>query len=278
MANQYEHLSEYEKLLEYSQDPAELEQAAVGLAALKNPEALALLTSFMRRPEFLDRLDDQADLTNSFRHLSNVMSAVQNHAFQETERLCLTLGEDEQFLSQPDRKIFLLPALASVRPMSEQAVMFFRQANAEGYFATTGPLLVKNGSPRAFELFESMIRDRGVEADVRVDVLHNAVLPYRTELRVLESCARLLDADLENSVVVGVVETVFDFKSREWFGPAMNAPFPPPWEAASNESLELVIRLADQVRGWDSLSPPLRDAVNETAETARAILAQRGSP
>src|SRR2546430_16632737 len=59
---------------------------------------------------------------------------------------CLALAADPAFLADDDRRIYLLPALAAVRPMSQAAIAAFRQANAEGYYNLNVLLLAKNGS------------------------------------------------------------------------------------------------------------------------------------
>ena len=158
--------------------------------------------------------------------------------------------------------------------MSETVVEVFRQTSAEGYYNLNVRLLVKNGSPNALALFEDMIRDAGVPEERRTDGLHAAVLPHRAELLVLQTIDRLLSGQLEDKVAMGAIETVFDYRTREWFGPAKNPPTPPPWQSASDDALRFVLALADKVRAL-GLPAPLLEAVNNTAAEIREILAAR---
>src|SRR5438094_6791899 len=137
--------------------------------------------------------------------------------------------------------------------MTEAAVNVFRQTNAEAYYNLNVLLLVHNGSPHALALFEEMIRDGEIPEDQRVDALHAAVLPYRIELAVLQSMDRLLDGDLPEEVRRGVIETVFESETGQWFGPRRFPPTPPPWESATSEALEFVLLLAGKVTARGSI-------------------------
>ena len=263
------------RALEDSRDRATLEQAAVALASSGDPDAVAKLGEFLRRAEFLARLDDLHSPADKTRSLQKVLLALADHPSVATERLCLMLAGDPVFLADDDRKIYLLPALAAVRPMSQEAVEVFRRTNGEGYYNLNVRLLVKNGSLRALALFEEMIRNDEVPAARRVDALHAAVLPYRTELATLQAVDRLLAGNLNDAVRVGAVETIFEHRSREWFGPKKNPPEPQPWESASSDALQFVLALAEKVRARGALPPPLLESVHQTVTLIREILAAR---
>jgi hypothetical protein len=73
------------------------------------------------------------------------------------------------------------------------------------------------------------------------------------------------------------VETVFDHRSREWFGPAKNPPEPPPWESASGDALRFALALGEKVMARGQLPPPLLGAVSETVRLIRQMLVTRGA-
>lgn len=175
----------------------------------------------LRNPkwEFLAHLDDLSDPQLKISGMRQVLKAMEDSPSEVTSRICETLAWDADFLSDPDRKMFLLPALAAVRPMSGPAEAVFRSANGEGYFNFNGPLLVANGSPRALALFEDMVADASVRPADRVDMLHHAVLANRTEGPVVDACLRLLARGLEPEVETGVAETLYDYREKRWFGP-----------------------------------------------------------
>jgi hypothetical protein len=259
------------RVLETSRDRDTLEKAAVALASSGDPQSIARLGGFLTRAEFLARLDDLRRPSDKTRHLQRLFMALAEHPNAATERLCLGLASDSIFLSDDDRRIYLLPALAAVKPMSEATVRVFRQANAEGYYNLNVTLLARNGSPKALALFEEMIRDRDVPVSRRVDALHTSIPPNRADPAILDCADRLLKTPLESEVATGVIESVFDYQSRRWFGPSRSAPVPPAWEDAPKTVLQRVLALATQVRGR-SLSPELAAAVSETADRVQRIL------
>jgi hypothetical protein len=257
-------------ILETSHDREALESAARSLATSGDPAAIERLGQWLGRPELLGRLDDLGDGGSKTYHLGRVLGALAEHPSPATESLCLALLRNPAFLADPDRKIDLLPALAAVRPLSEAAAKAFQEANAEGLASANLPLLVKNGSPRALALFEAMVRDRGQEAESRVADIHAAVLPRRTDPQLLRAIDRLLAArDLEKPVALGLIETVFDYQSRRWFGPARTPPAPPPWSSAPPETAELVVALAAKAKRRPSLPPSLRAAIDKTLAELR---------
>jgi hypothetical protein len=261
--------------LETSRDRDALEKAAVSLAASEDPASLDKLGELLSRADTLARLDDLDDASNNVRHLAEVLQTLQEHPSPSSADVCLRQMREPAFLAVDDRKIYLLPALAAVRPMSEAAANVIRQTNAEAYYNLNVLLLVYNGSPRALALFEEMIRDDDVPEDQRVDGLHAGVLPYRTELAVLQSMDRLVEADLPDEVRHGVIETVFERETGQWFGPQRFPPTPSPWESGTSEALEFALLLAGKVMARGGLPEPLRAAVTDTTAEIREILVAR---
>jgi hypothetical protein len=259
-------------VLESSTNSDELTLAAMELAASDHPEALDALETFLRQSEFLGQLDDLTDPGQKTLHLSGVMEPLIERPSPEVARLCLNLANDPSFLADGDRTSFLLQALAGVSPMNAETIVLFQRTNDEGYFAFNAPLLVANGSPRALELFETMMLDHEVPEERRADCLHSSVALNRTRLPVLEMIMRLLSKDLEESVMIAATESVFDFKWR-WFG--THPPQPPAWRTAPNDVLRFLINMSTQVKRRPNLPTELQEAINTTVETARALLARR---
>jgi hypothetical protein len=259
--------------LRSSESRDELEAAAVALAQGDDPRFLDALAPFLGDPSFLARLDDLSDPQTKLAHLRKVMSVLAKAPSPEVEAIGLSLADNEAFLAEEDRRLLILTTLAAVRPMSEAGSAVFEMANALGYFAINAPLLVKNGSPRALALFEEMMKDREVPADRRVDCLHTAVLPHRTDLPVLQMLDRLLSARLEPPVATGVIESLFDYRAREWFG--HHPPLPPPLRSAPREVLEFYLQLGRKALEQPGLNPRLRTVVEGVLRTVSALLARR---
>lgn len=260
------------EVLKSSRDPEDLQMAGVALARSDDPEALERLGEFLVRGDFLSRLDDVTEPQERVVHLREVLAPLIEYPSPEVAQLCLRLAHEKEFGSDDLRRPFLLQALARVRPMSAETLELFSRTNQEGYFATNAWLLAENGSPRAIELLVSMMADRNVPPARRVDCLHMAVVRHRIELPMLEMAAGLLRRDLEPDVVVGVVESVFDFRV-EWF--KTHAEPPPAWRSASDEALSFLIVLSSQAKKLAGLPATLQESIDETVENARALLARR---
>jgi hypothetical protein len=262
------------EVLQTAGDPADLEPAAAQLAASDDPQALDRLGAFLSSGEFLARLDDLSEPAQKLLHLRHVFSPLIEHPSPEVAGLCEKLAENEAFRSEDDRTPLLLDALAKVTPMSDAAVELFRTTNDEGYASANALRLVANGSPPALSLFVSMMSDRDVDVDRRVDLLHQAIVPYRTRLSTLQMVAELLARDLEEPVAQGAIESVFDFH-WQWFG--SRPPEPPAWRAADAATLQFLIELGEANRRAN-LPATLLQAIEGTVGVARALLARRKRP
>ncbi len=265
-------IQERVEILASSKEPADLANAATELAAADHPAALDALAPFLRDPAFLDRLDDSGDPASQTEHLRPMLTALIQRASPEIVPLCLSLANDSAFLSDPDRKSFLLEALAGVVPMSAESAEVFTAANQEGYFASNAQLLAANASPTALALFLSMMLDDQEDTETRVELLHASLVPVRNRLPIIEMVGRLAAKNPGEDLVNAAVESIYDFKVSWRKGHP--AP-PPPWRTASDESLRALVALAPHLKKHLSLPPPLQSAMAATTEIASEILARR---
>jgi hypothetical protein len=263
-------------ILQTSSDRNALVDAAKQLADAGDPQSLAFLEGMLVRKEFLARLDELHNPSAKTYHFRQVFLAIENRPSAQTAELCLHLLANADFLVEPDRKTFVIAALFAVRPMSKEAAHVIKQSNTEGYFSANLPLLTKNGSPRALALFEEMILDKSQDTESLVGDIHSAVLPQRTNPDLLVVIDRLLAvSSLDNKIVVGLVESIFDHQSRRWFGPTRFPPLPPEWETAPDHALKLILALSARARTFKSLNASQLAAVDRTTATVRALLTER---
>lgn len=266
-------IAERTAVLEGSTSAEELDLAATELASSDDPNALEALTAFLRRGDFLDRLDEP-NSPNQTQHLSAVLMPLADRPGPEVARACLELVDEPLYLEH-DRKSLILEALAAVVPMTTETAEAFRRANDEGYFAFDALLLARNGSPVALDLYRSMMCDNEVDAESRVELLHKGLLPFRTNLVVLQAASRIMDAGLEEMLTNAATESVFDYKT-EWF--MIHGPTPPSWRTASDDVLKYVVELGHRLKGRANLSATLLTAIEETTGLARALLNHRAAP
>jgi hypothetical protein len=261
--------SNAEQILRSSTDGDALERAAMSLARSGTPSNLELLGRFLRDPGFLRRLDPSPDLKTV--HLSKVMSALVEHPTPQVADLCLTLAEDPAFVAVDDRESFLLEIIAKVKPMSQRAADVFQAANEQGYFGFNARLLTANASPRALALFETMMLDKETPMESRVECLHVSVLPHRTELPVLQVADRIVARVSERNIVIGTIESVFDFR-QEWFGIESGISGPPAWRTAPPDSLRFAATLASRMLQRRDLTASLRNKIERERGTIQALL------
>jgi hypothetical protein len=258
-------------VLETSTSPEELELAATDLAFSDDPEALDVLGKFLRQSAFLDRLDEADDPAGDTAHLSRVMLPLIERPSPEVALLCLRLVDEPIYLEH-DRKSFVLEAVANVAPMIAETVEAFRRANEEGYFGVDALLLADNGSPAALELFRFMMAEKEVDSESRVELLHKSIMPRRNRLPILQMVAGLMADGLEEPVTIAAIESVFDYQTA-WF--RIHGPTPPGWRTASDETLRFLIDLGAQAKRRPNLPSQLAEAIDNTVEIARALLARR---
>lgn len=259
------------EVLKSSSDRDALEQAASSLARSKNASDLTLLGQLLRDAKFLARLDDSTH--SAMPHFSRVMDALAEHPDSRTADLCLILADD--LLYQDDARLSpLLDVLAAVKPMSARTAALFQRTNQEGYFGYNARLLAANGSPVALKLFESMILDKGVPTENRVECLHISVVPNRMKVPILDVADRILSRTSEPAIAKGVIESVFDFR-QQWYGIESGISAPPPWTEAPADSLRAALHLAEKAEARPGLNPSLRKKVGIQRETIAQALNTR---
>ncbi|MBZ5618959.1 MAG: hypothetical protein LAQ69_09580 [Acidobacteriia bacterium] len=261
-------------ILNESRDTDQLVASALALAASEDPPALLALGRVLRHGEFLNRLDDTANPSSEIRNVARVFGALADHPTPATGRLCELIYVEPEFSEIPSRINLLLAALAAVHPVTPRGADIFRETSQDEYAEVNAPLLLKNESPLALQVFDELISGDWVEDYVKVDMLHRSVLPRRTRLPVLEVCALLLERGLPPEVRDAIIETVFDYDSRLWFGPAMYPPEPPAWHTATTEALEFLVGLATRLQSGN-LSGALQEPVQATREEVQNILQSR---
>ena len=265
-------IQQREATLATSADPAELQGAALALASADDPAALDALAPFLSEPSFLARLDNLDDPSRKTQHLAPVLTALIDRPSPETAALCHKLAASPAFLADPDRKIFLLQALAAVAPMSPETVEDFRQANGEGYFPSTACLLASNSSPAAMALLLEMMTDPEQPPERLAGILHDALIPYRNRISVIEFVGRLVSKNPGTEVTIAAVESIYDFKTNWRKGHPLP---PPPWRTASNEALKYLINMTAFLSPRFTPSEELRAAIDETTALAKSLLARR---
>jgi len=270
-----EQIDRHAAVLASSTDRAQLLASTLALASSGRPDGVDALGGFLKQQEFLARLDALDEPQLKLGHLRQVLSELEKHPSEATGRLCESLATSPDFRADPDRMIFLLPALAAVRPLSEDGAAIFTASCAEGRFNGNGPLLVANSSPRALSIFEQMVANTSVSVANRIDMLHWALPAHRTNPGIAESAMRIVDRGIEPEVEAALCEALFDYQGDEWFGVARHAPVPVPWQSAETAVLQSYVKLGDHLRRTRRFPDAISDAIERTLHEMTEILAAR---
>lgn len=268
---------DYIKTLDQSRDRRSLVAASLALALSEDRNAILQLGRHLRDEEFLARLDNARDPQLNGMNLQQIFDALQSHPSPLTGVLCEVLAAQPNYFEDVDRMTALLPALAAVRPMTLSAAAIFRATAETGFYSVNGPLLAENGTPEALRVYEELVRDQAVSTANRIDLLHTAVVARRDRHPIVELCVRLLSSPLVQppEVQLGVVESLFDYRVREWYGVCRTPPRPPAWSEASTDTLELLLSIPPLVHSILPLPDHLQSAMESAVQEIEAILRER---
>jgi hypothetical protein len=252
-------------VLDRERDPARLEAAAISIASSQDAADIAGLAKRFGDPGFLRRLDPPRVSGFSVVHLGRVFEALAEHPSPAVESLCISLAQDRDFTAVPARLNYLLNALAAVRPLSEAAANVFRTTGRAGYVEVNGPLLARNASPRAIEVLGELLGDESLDAAQRVSMAHWALLPARINAGVVAMCARLLaKRGVSHKVEIAILESLYDYQPRQWFGVNLGQPQPPSWQSAPAATREQLRSLGTTALAWPDLPVETRQAIQNT--------------
>lgn len=263
-------LSKEEAILARGRDPERIEAAALTIAASNDPAALADLAKHFGEHSFLQRLDPADGSEVSVIHLGHVFRTLIENPSPATASLCISLAGDREFNSVPARLNFLLNALAAVRPMSAAAANLFRATSSSGYLELNGPLLAKNGSPQALEVLADLFADESLDAEQVVSIAHWGLLPTRTDPAVAAMCARVLSrGGISQKVEIAILESLYDYQPRRWFGLRAGQPSPQPWSSAPAATRDVLRSLGTSSLKRQDLPPALHATIQSTLEQLR---------
>lgn len=256
------------QVLQRSKEPKELQTAALALARSKRPEDHEALLGFLRRTEFLLRLDtpeDYADAAAKRLRISRVLEALATNEAPSARQVIVELAQDSNFLSEEARVDQLIRASAYVRPAPPALVTFWDKYSQpdDGFSNLTVEALVENGGEPALRLFEKKMADTRHGRDEKIAWLRTEVLPHRDDPPLLNACERLLAGALPQDLRPHLVEVLFDYRPDEWYRPA-SVSTPPDRSKASAEAREALRRIGELALRTVRLSDEQRAAVKKT--------------
>ncbi len=264
-------------VLETSRDGAALERAGRSLAHSADPAHVAVLGSFLRRRELLDRLDSSETYLRDADNLRvgrivELLPRSPSRAAAVSE--LARLGRDPVFAERLERIEVLLAAGADLRPLPSELVPVFRDHIVPdgGLTNLAVRLLAENGSRPALELLGEALLDSRHSPATRRAWLGNRCLPRRLDPGMIALGRELLAQCGEADFRRDAIDAWFDYHPS---GRHMHEEGPPPLSEASAEALRRYVELATLAAADDACDGALRAAVDGAAQAAKRELRER---
>ncbi len=206
--------------IQTSKDPAEVAVAAVTLARSREPADLNHLADVLKQPDFLNRLDSEADYAQprKFLRLAAVLTELRKNGSPAARDVFVALMQSPSFVESPSRAELLLEASETLRPASPEVVAFWnRLSNPDDvYMNLLMPVLGRNGTKPAVDFYEKKIADPAYPQRKRIWWMRTVIPPHRNQTLFLDSCLNLLKGPLESDLKTSLVEVLFNFQ-ESWF-------------------------------------------------------------
>jgi hypothetical protein len=259
-------------ILDSSNNPRQLTQAAATLAHSDSRADHLQLLAHLQSQEFLLRMDSAKSYlgTPKALNLRRVLEELSRGKPEAAHATLIALTQNEPFISEPARADLLITACAAVRPAPPEVVKFWDAhcLPEDGFGNLTVEALVNNGSPPAVALLAAKLRDARFEEEEKINWIRSSILTHRNDAPLLAACEDLLKHGLSESLRLALAESLFDYKPYEWFTPA-TVLHPPPRAAIGPEARATLQRIADFVLANLKLPEDLAAKIRAELETLR---------
>lgn len=265
-----------QQILETSRDQRELETAGVALASSHVDADIALLEGHLRTSAFLRRLDTTTDPYIKTKRFDAVVARLGDNRSKRAGEALRTLIQSPDVKADTVRVQSLLRAAAQLRPMTEERLDVLRSVPRETYYLGNLGLLFANTSPPALDEARHMVLSKpaAIADPPVVDIMHLNIVSRRTNVNLIHMAVSLSQDQISAILRRGLVECFFDYNYDLWFEPMRNAPEPPPWRSAPDESRRAILELARVVQTQD-IPESLKEKAAAVAAEVRQTLAPR---
>jgi len=255
-------------VLQTSDNPQALASAACALAKSERPEDHQRLLNLLRSPSFLGRLDSEQDYAKPSDKLRlwRVLKFLADNRAPSAHQVLAQLAAHPAFTENWSRADLLIMAAPSVRPLPPALVKFLDDhcQPGDGFMNLTIESLAANGSPPAVQLLEKKLTAPGFEDDDKIAWMHGAIHAHRNDAPLLEVCERILAGErLPANLRPVLVESLFDHRQEEWYGPDNLYPLPP-LERASPEARRRLRTIGQHALAKVPLDARQKKAVEDT--------------
>ena len=211
-------------VLDSSNDPRQLTEAAATLAHSQSREDHLELLKHLQSEAFLLRLDSAEACRGSPKALNIrlVLEELSRGQPQPGHGTLVALTRSEAFLSEPARVDLLITACIPIRPAPTELIKFWDAhcLPQDGYDNLTIEALVNNGSAPAIGLLTDKLKDARFEDEEKINWMRSSIMTQRNDAILLGACEELVQRGLSESLRLALAEALFDYKPYDWFTPA----------------------------------------------------------
>lgn len=251
------------KILQTSNDPDKVCQAALEISGGENPEELKLLGELLGSGPFLSRLDSAEDYESppETLNITGILETLGGNFSPEAKNVLVELTRNRVFLSHLSRVEMLILACAEIRPVPEPVMKFWTSQVDPG--SSSCPLVVEslftNATEQAMKLFETMMADPSYPLSDKDFWLLTYAVPHRDDLHFLEIAERVITADADRNMTLEWIRIIFDYKET-WY-PPIDMPKPPDPNKIEPMAKDKLMEVAEIALAVKDLPLDLRKAV-----------------
>lgn len=266
------------QLLQTSEDPWELLDAAKSLARDKDEDGHAALAQAVCDERFLSHLDTEQDYeagVSGDLRLVLVMKAVGDNAIASAIDVLAAASNSPTYLGHPFRIDALIDAWAEVRPSPPQAISFWERYSTidDGFIERTLLQLSANGSDPALALLEKKLIDPKVDPNHRRYWIRRHAIPHRDNPAMLAAIQRMALGAIDPELRVNIVEIVFDYQPKAWYSPH-DVPKLPSRALAKDPALKQILDIAEIAKAKLQLPPDLSAKVDAEVQIIKQRLGE----
>ncbi|OKY76435.1 MAG: hypothetical protein BM485_04150 [Desulfobulbaceae bacterium DB1] len=251
---------------------------ALGLARSMRAEDHAELLARLTSPDFLAELDDETAYSGRPERLRlrRIMDELTRNPLAGARQVLVALTTSRVFMAEDARIDLLIAASSVIKPPPPEVVRFWdaHWQPDDGFSNLTVAAVVKNGDEAAVALLEKKMANPDFDMEEKLHWLHGPLLSHRLDLPLLQSCERMLLTGLPADLEVKLVETLFDYRPREWYLPSI--PYNPPLLETAGEAVLLQVqKIGVMARERFALDARLEARVKMTLEQVQKLLEAR---
>lgn len=242
-----------------SRSPADL--AEVNRALTSEPDLLRLNTA-----------DEYSQLPATRLAVQPIFANLSRNSSPPAAQIIASLCTNMVFLAAESRVECLLQTLPAVQPLPAPALALLRKSVEPDSSSSEIAIRVvfDIGEKSALEIFSGEVLGGRQDPVVVKGWMRDPLLRHRTDIGVLQTCLELLqnpkfDAELKNALV----ESLFDYRPKEWYVPEETEgqlPKPPPSKNLSGAARELLKKIAAVIAADSSVSATNKALVRKAVQ------------